>query len=73
MYILDLSKVLMNKFYYDYITSTYGTNPRLLFIDRYMTLTYFIYGIKTKDIHEHFSQCKDIIGLSNYSEKIVKL
>ena len=38
-----------------------------------MTLTYFIYGIKTKDIHEYFSQCKDIICLSNYSEKIVKL
>ena len=38
-----------------------------------MTLTYFIYRIKTKDIHEHFSQCKDIISLSNYSEKIVKL
>ena len=38
-----------------------------------MTLTYFIYGIKTTDIDESFSQCKEIIGLSNYSEKIVKL
>ena len=33
MYILDLSKVLMNKLHYDYIKSTYGNNPRLLFID----------------------------------------
>ena len=38
-----------------------------------MTLTYFMYGIKTTDIDESFSQCKEIIGLSNYSEKIVKL
>ena len=33
MRIVDLSKVLMNRFHNDYIKSTYGNNPILLFID----------------------------------------
>ena len=31
MYVLDLSKVLMERFHYDYIKSKYGDNSRLLF------------------------------------------
>ena len=31
MCILDLSKVLMNKFHYDYIKNKYGNNSRLFF------------------------------------------
>ena len=30
-YMLDLSKVLMDKFRYDYIRNKYGNNSRLLF------------------------------------------
>ena len=33
MYILDLSKVLMHKFHYDYIKNKCGNNSRLLFTD----------------------------------------
>ena len=33
MYILELSKVLMYEFHYDYIKNTYGNNSRLLFTD----------------------------------------
>ena len=33
MCILELSKVLMYEFHYDYIKNKYGNNPRLLFTD----------------------------------------
>ena len=33
MYILDLSKVLMHKFHYDYIKNKCGNNSRLSFTD----------------------------------------
>ena len=33
MCILELSKVLMYEFHYDYIRSNYGNNSRLLFTD----------------------------------------
>ena len=34
MCILELSKVLINEFHYDYIKNIYGNNSRLLFTDR---------------------------------------
>ena len=46
MCILDLSKVLMYKFHYDYIKNQYGTNSRLLFNDN----DSLIYEIKTEDV-----------------------
>ena len=36
MCILELSKVLMYEFHYDYIKNKYGNNSRILFTDRLM-------------------------------------
>ena len=61
MRIIDLSKVLVCEFHYDYIKNKYGHNSRLLFPD---TDT-LIYEIKTDD----FSKDKRIFNFSNYSAK----
>ena len=47
MGILNLSKVLMYKFHYDYIKNEYGNNSRLLFSDT----DSLMYVIKTKDVY----------------------
>ena len=44
MYILELNKVLMYKFYYHYIKNKCGNNSRLLFAD----IDSLIYEIKTE-------------------------
>ena len=46
--ILDLSKVLIYEFHYDYIKNKYGNNSRLLFTDT----DSLMYEIKTEDFHE---------------------
>ena len=48
MCILDLSKVLIYEFHYDYIKNKYGNNSRLLFTDT----DSLMYEIKTEDFHE---------------------
>ena len=60
MCILELSKVLMYKFRYDYIKNKYANNSRLLFID---TET----EIKTEDVYEDFSSDKEMFDFINYS------
>ena len=45
MYILELSKVLMYEFHYNYIKNKYGNNSRLLFTDT----DSLMYKIKTED------------------------
>ena len=54
--ILDLSKVLMFKFHYDYIKNKYGNNSILLFT-----------GTKTEDIYEDFSKYTEMFYFRNYS------
>ena len=46
MCMLDLSKVLMYEFHYDYIKNKYGNNSRLLFTSK----NSFMYEIKTEDL-----------------------
>ena len=64
MCILDLSKVLLYKFHYDYIKNKYGNNSRLLFTDT----NSFMHEIKTEDVYEDFSNDK-MFDFSNYLSK----
>ena len=54
MCILELSKLLMYQFHYDYIENKYGNNSRLLFTDT----DSLMYEIKTEDVYEDFSKDK---------------
>ena len=63
--ILDLSKVLIYGFHYNYIKNKYGKNSKLLFTDTDSN----IYEIKTKDIYEDLSKVKEMFDFSNYSTK----
>ena len=65
MCILELSKVLIYEFHYDYIKNKCGNNSRLLFTDT----DSLIYEIKTEDVHEDFNNDKEMLEFSNYSTK----
>ena len=56
MCILELSKVLMYEFHYDYIKNKYGNKSKLLFTH-------------TEDVYEDFSINKEIFNFSNYLTK----
>ena len=63
--ILELSKVLMYEFHYNYIKNKYCNNSKLLFTDTYCLM----YEIKTEDVCKDFSNDKEIFDLSNHSAK----
>ena len=63
--ILELSKVLMYEFHYDYIENKYGNNSRLLFTD----IDSLMYEIKTEDVYEDFRNDKEMFDCSYYSAK----
>ena len=63
MCILELSKILIYEFHYDYIKNKYGNNSRLLFRDT----DCLMYEIKTEDVYEDFSNNKEIFDFSNYN------
>ena len=65
MRILELSKVLMYEFHYNYIKNEYDNKSKLLFTDT----DSLMYEIKTVDIHEDFSSNKEMFDFSNYSTK----
>ena len=65
MCILELSKVLMYEFHYDYIKDKYCNDSRLLFIDT----DSLMYEIKAEDVYEDFSNNKKMFDFSNYSTK----
>ena len=62
MCILELSKVLMYEFHYDYIKNKYDNKSKLLFTDT----DSFMYEIKTENVYEGFSSNKEIFDFSNY-------
>ena len=51
MSILDISKILMYKFWYNYINAKYGDNAKLWYTD----IDSFIIYIKTEDFFKHIS------------------
>ena len=63
--ILELSKVLMYEFHYDYIKNKYGNNSRLLFTDT----DSLMYEIKTEDVYKDLSNGKEMFDFSNYSTR----
>ena len=64
MCILDLSKVLMYEFYYDYIKNKCYKNSRLLFSDT----DSLMYEITSEDVYEDFSNDKEIFESKYYDE-----
>ena len=60
--ILELSKVSMYKFHYDYIKNKYASNSRLLFADTERCL---MYEIKTEDVYEDFSNNKEMYSTTS--------
>ena len=65
MRILELSKVIMYEFHYDYIKNKYDKKSKLLFADT----DSLMYEIKTEDVYGDFSSNKEIFNFSNYSIK----
>ena len=65
MCILELSKILMYEFHYDYIKNKYDNNSRLLFTDT----DRLMYEIKFEDGYEDFSNDKETLDFSNYWTK----
>ena len=65
MFILELSKVLMCKFYYDYIKNKIDIDSKLLFTDTESLMC----EIKTKHVYKDFSNDKENSDFGNYSTK----
>ena len=66
MCILELSKILMYEFHYDYIKNKYGNNSRLIFKDT----DSLMYEIKNEDVYEDFSNDKEMLDFRNYLTKL---
>ena len=65
MCISELSKVLIYKFYYNYIKYKYGKNSRLLFTDTDSLMIEII----TEGVYEDFSSDKEMFDFNNHSTK----
>ena len=65
MCFLELSKVLMYKFHYDYIKNKNGNDSKLLFTNT----NSLMYEIKTEGIYEDFSTNKEMFYFNNYLTK----
>ena len=63
--VLELSKVLMYEFHFDYIKNKYGSKSRLSFTDT----DSFMYEIQIENVYGDFSKNKEMFDFSNYSAK----
>ena len=63
MCILELSKLPMYKFHYDYIKNKYGNKLRLLFTDT----DRLVYEVETENCYDNFSKNIEIFDFSDYS------
>ena len=64
MCMVELSKVLMYEFYYNYIKNKYGNKSKLLFTNNDL-----MYENKTEDVYEDFNSNKKLFDFSNYWTK----
>ena len=64
MCILDLSKMLMYHFHYNYIKKKYGDRAKLLFTD----IDSLTYEIEVEDVYQDFWNDKDKFDNSDYPE-----
>ena len=62
--VLDLSKLHMYEFHYDYIKPKYGDNATLLFTDT----DSLCYHIKTEDLYKDNKENADLFDFSGYSQ-----
>ena len=62
---LELSKVLMYRFHYDYIKNKYDNKWKILLTDT----DSLMYETKTEDVYKDFSGNKEMFDLSNCSTK----
>ena len=60
--ILDLSKLLMYEFHYNYIGIKYGSRAKLLFIDT----DSLVYEIETSDVYEDFYEDRSLFDFSGF-------
>ena len=64
MCILDLSKMIMSDFHYNYIRKKYTNRARLLFTD----MDSLTYEIEPEDVYKDFWNDKDMFDNSDYPE-----
>jgi len=62
--ILEISKLVMYRFYYDYLKPKYGNKCTLLFTDT----DSFCCHIETQDLHQDMSQNLDLFDTSNFDK-----
>ena len=63
--ILDLSKVLMYQFHYEYMKPKYGCNAKLLFTD---TDSLCFYEITTDNVYQDMLEDKELFDTSEYAQ-----
>lgn len=64
MAILDISKVVMYEYYYDFLKKKYGENVCLAYTDTYS----FVLHVKTDDFYEDMKQNLERYDTSDYPE-----